>query len=136
MVQRLKRSTFEKKLSLADDEYLNFERTLCVLFKLYGREPMAECLLDMAALQGFKTFKITDEEADSYDGFIYFSSPLKIIEFVNASGYMCSLDSLIDVCDNCEFNEDMNGCFEERHLNCELIRSKLFELIKFKPKGE
>ncbi len=126
MVQGLKRKTFERKRKEADADYLEAERTMCVLVRLYGVIPMYKVMWDLANREGWQTYKITDEP-DSYDGYPVFANRMTVIRFVATRGYECSFDIINEECSTCECVVGSNRCFEERHLNFERVRRRIFE---------
>lgn len=125
MVQGVKRKTFEKKLHDADKDWLEYERTSCVLVRLYGVEELYKILINMANREGWKTYKITDEK-DSYDGYPLFTSRGMIIKFVSAHGVPCSFELFDTECSECECTLNSNRCMEQRHLNSERLRSRIY----------
>ena len=113
MVRRVKRVTFEHKEHEVEMDYLEVERTICVLSKAYGLN-VALKLKDMVGFKNNEAYTITDE-----DGSIHvlevFAPRGEMINFMRLYKRSCSWELFDRVCDGCRYTLGSNECMNERN---------------------
>lgn len=113
MVRRVKRATFEHKQHQIELDYLEVERTLCILTKAYGMDLTLKLKL-MAGFMNKEAFSITDE-----GGVIrvleVFAPRGVMIDFIHRYKRSCSWDLFDSVCADCKYKLGSNECYEERN---------------------
>jgi hypothetical protein len=113
MVRRVKRGTFEHKEHEVEMDYLEVERTICVLSKAYGLNKTLK-LKEMVGFKRKEAYSILDE-----GGVIkvleIFAPRSEVINFMRLYNRSCSWELFDRVCDDCMCTLGSNECYEERN---------------------